>query len=65
MDMRQSEQHAAQTLARAALSWPRKSSQSRVFTAILARACLSFGPRADYVAPFALEPIKPPLGSSV
>ena len=63
MARRQSGQHAAQTLTRAALTWTRKRGQGRVCTAILGRARPGFGPGVVPLAPFPLVPINTPLGS--
>ena len=64
MDRRQEGRHAAQTLARAALTWPRKRGQGRVFGAIWARVP-GLWARGCPLALFPLVPINTPQGSSV
>ena len=54
MDRRQSEQHAAQILARAALSWPRKCSQGRVSAASQGGARQGLGSVPPFLYPIHL-----------
>ena len=64
MDRRQSEQHAAQKLARAALPGPRKRCPSRVSAALWARA-LALWAMCRPRGPLSPGAYKYPLGSSV
>ena len=60
VNRRQKGQHAAQTLARAALTWTRQRGQGRVSEAIRSRCAPGFRPGVVPLALFPLVPIKTP-----